>query len=66
MPLTVPLMDVMTLLGALVNLGGNGHYVHWGFIQISVANLAVILLMVLVFVLAIAIPFPKRKRGQGR
>ena len=59
-------MAVMVLLGALVNLGGNGHYIDWGFIQISVANLAVIVLMVLVFVLAIVLPFPRRKRGQGR
>lgn len=54
-----------SLLGALINLGGTGHYVHWGFIQISVANLAVILLMVVVFVLAIVLPFP-RHRGRGR
>jgi hypothetical protein len=53
------------LLAALVNLGGTGHYVHWGFIQISVANLVVILLMIVVFVLAVVLPFPKRKeRGE--
>ena len=52
---------VGVLLGALVNLNGSGHYVHWGFIQISVANLVVILLMVVVFVLAIVLPFPRRK-----
>jgi hypothetical protein len=45
------------LLGALVNLGGDGTYVHWGFIQISAGNLVVIGLMVLVFILAILIPF---------
>jgi hypothetical protein len=49
------------LLAALVNLGGNGRYVHWGFIQISVANLVVILLMIVVFVLAILVPFPRNK-----
>jgi len=54
------------LLGALINLNGNGHYIHWGFIQISVANLTVILLMILVFVLAILIPFPKRKEGDRK
>jgi hypothetical protein len=48
---------VSLLIGALVNLGGNGNYVHWGFIQLSVANLVVILLMIIVFVLAILIPF---------
>lgn len=48
------------LLAALVNLGGTGHYIHWGFIQLSVANLVLILLMVVVFVLAILLPFPRR------
>lgn len=50
------------VLAALINLGGTGHYVHWGFIQISVANLVVILLMVLVFVLALVLPFPRHGR----
>ncbi len=49
------------LLAALINLNGPGHYVHWGFVQISVANLVVILLMVAVFVLALLLPFPRRK-----
>ena len=56
-------MIVAALLGALVNLNGNGHYIHWGFIQISVANFVVILLMIVVFVLAILLPFPRRKGG---
>ena len=50
------------LLGALINLNGSGRYIHWGFIQISVANFVVIVLMIVVFVLAILLPFPKRKR----
>jgi hypothetical protein len=49
------------LLAALINLNGPGHYIHWGFIQISVANLVVILLMIAVFVLAVMLPFPRRK-----
>lgn len=52
---------MLTILGALINLNGSGHYVHWGFIQISVANLVIIALMVIVFVLAILLPFPRRK-----
>ena len=56
-------MVIGALLGALINLNGSGHYIHWGFIQISVANLIVIVLMVLVFVLAILLPFPRRKEG---
>jgi hypothetical protein len=57
-------MVLGALLGALVNLNGSGHYLQWGFIQISLANLVVIALMVIVFVLAILVPFPKRKGGR--
>ena len=53
----------MPCSGRLINLNGTGHYIHWGFIQISVANFVVIVLMVVVFVLAILLPFPKRKGG---
>ena len=56
-------MMLALLLGALVNLNGSGHYIHWGFIQLSVANFVVIVLMVVVFVLAIVLPFPRRKGG---
>jgi hypothetical protein len=45
-----------------VNLNHPGHYVHWGVIQISVANLVVIGLMIVIFVLAIVLPFPKGRR----
>ena len=44
---------------APVNLNHPGHYVHWGVIQISVANLVVIAIMVAVFVAALLLPFPK-------
>jgi hypothetical protein len=58
------LMNTVGLVvGALVNLGGNGRYVHWGFIQLSVANLVIILLMIVVFALAILIPFRRPGRG---
>jgi hypothetical protein len=56
-------MFIGPLLGALINLNGSGHYIHWGFIQMSVANFVVIVLMIVVFVLAVVLPFPKRKRG---
>ncbi|MER5449039.1 hypothetical protein ABT052_41215 [Streptomyces sp. NPDC002766] len=45
-------------LAAPVDLNGTGHYVHWGVIQLSVANLVVIGVMVAVFVLALLLPFP--------
>jgi hypothetical protein len=53
------------LFGGLINLNRPGHYVHWGFIQISVANLVVIGLMVVVFVAAILIPFRRHGRREG-
>jgi hypothetical protein len=39
-----------------------GYYLHWGIIQISVANLVVIGLMIVVFVLALFLPFPRGRR----
>ncbi len=56
-------MIVAALLGALVNLNGNGRYIHWGFFQISVAKFVIILLMIAVFIVAILLPFPRRKGG---
>jgi hypothetical protein len=48
-----------------------GKYIHWGVIQISVANLAIILVMILLFILALVVPFPTHddgdeQPGQGR
>jgi hypothetical protein len=48
---------------ALVNLSNTGHYLHWGFIQLSVANAVVIVLMVVVFIIAIVVPFHTGKRA---
>ena len=39
-------------------MNGTAHYLHWGFILISVANLIVIILMIAVFALAVLAPFP--------
>lgn len=50
------------VVGSLIDLNGPGHYIHWGFVQISLANLVVIVLMVLVFVAAILVPFHRRGR----
>ncbi|WNM29857.1 hypothetical protein RKE30_05315 [Streptomyces sp. Li-HN-5-11] len=49
-------------LASSVDLNGPGHYLHWGFIQLSVANLVVIGLMVVVFVAALLLPFPGGRR----
>jgi hypothetical protein len=56
-------MMVSAAIAAPVNLNHPGHYVDWGVIQISVANLVVIGLMVLLFVAALFLPFP---RGRGK
>jgi hypothetical protein len=48
-------------LAAAVNLNHPAHYIHWGWFQISVANLIVIVLMLVVFVLALFVPFPGRR-----
>lgn len=34
-------------------------FVHWGFVNLSVPNVIVILVMLIVFVLALVVPFPK-------
>jgi hypothetical protein len=47
---------------AAVDLNNPGHYLHWGVVQISVANLVVILVMIVLFVAALLLPFP----GTGR
>ncbi len=39
-------------------LNGPGHYLHWGVVQISLANLIVLLVMIAVFALALLLPFP--------
>ena len=47
----------------LIDLDGPGHYVLLGVVQISYANLTLVVLMVGLFVLALVLPFPGgRKR----
>ncbi|MDX6296618.1 MAG: hypothetical protein QOI51_475 [Nocardioidaceae bacterium] len=46
----------MTLASGL--LFGRTHFLHWGVIQISLANFLVIVLMLVTFVLALVLPFP--------
>ena len=36
------------------------YFLHWGVVQISLANFLVIVAMILLFVLALVIPFPAR------
>lgn len=39
-----------------------GVYLHWGVVQISLANLIVIGLMIAVFAIALFAPFPGRRK----
>jgi hypothetical protein len=50
------------LFAAIFPLNTLGHYIEWHIIQISVANLVVIILMVVTFIVALFAPFPGRKR----
>ncbi|MHB8329010.1 MAG: hypothetical protein ACYDD6_05200 [Acidimicrobiales bacterium] len=52
------------MLPALVDLNHPGHYLHWGFVQLSAANAIVIVIMVAVFVLAVLIPFHTSRRDR--
>lgn len=57
------MIEVVSTAPPAVDLNGPGHYLSWGFLQISVANATVIVLMVVVFVAALLLPFPRgRKR----
>ena len=44
-----------------------GRYVHWGVVQVSVTNLAIIVAMLVVFVAAILVPFrgSRHERADG-
>ena len=50
------------ILGALVNLDHPGHYISWGWFQMSYGNFAVVVTMVVTFLVALVAPFPGRKR----
>ncbi|WP_270887556.1 hypothetical protein [Pedococcus sp. 5OH_020] len=46
-----------------VRLGASPpHYLSWGVVQISVANLVVIGFIIVLFVAAILVPFPMSRR----
>ena len=49
-------------LAALIPLDHPGHYIHWHFLDVSVANLIVVILMVCTFIAALLLPFPGRSR----
>jgi hypothetical protein len=47
-----------------VGLDGTGKYLHWGVIQLSLANLVVVAIIVVLFVLAVLLPFPGRSSDE--
>lgn len=49
-------------IAALLPLNTLGHYIHWHWIDISVANFIVIVLMAVTFMVALFAPFPGRRR----
>ena len=51
------------LIGAA--LDNPAQYVGWGWLQISVPNLIVIIVMLVLFVLALVLPFPRDKHDGG-
>ena len=57
-------MTLPFMTASVVDLNHVGHYLHWGFIQLSVANAVVIGLMIVVFAAAIALPFRPGRRGR--
>ena len=54
-------------IAALLPLSTLGHYIHWHWIDISVANFIVVILMIVTFIAALLAPFPgrRRRRDQG-
>jgi hypothetical protein len=54
--------DLTKPLAGVVPMDPPGTFLHWGVIQISVANVIVIGLMIVVFVAALLLPFPGRKK----
>ena len=53
-------MPAPVVLGLLLN--GRPYVISWGWFQITLANLVVILLMIAVFALAVLAPFPRGKQ----
>ena len=55
-------LQALTDPTGLISMDVVGPYLHWGVVQISVANLIVILLMLVVFAVALLLPFPGSRR----
>jgi hypothetical protein len=54
-------LAAVLMISATGLLGGHAYFLHWGVIQISLANLVIIALMLVVFALALVVPFPRSR-----
>ncbi len=55
--MTEQIFHLSPVTASVVNLNTPDHYLHWGFILISVANFLVIVAMLVLFALALGVPF---------
>jgi hypothetical protein len=55
-------MGMSSAVLPMIDLNHPGHYLHLGVVQISVANLVVILIMIVIFIAALLLPFPRGRR----
>jgi hypothetical protein len=46
-------------------LSRRAYFLHWGVVQISLANFIIIVLMLVIFTLALVLPFPGGKAGES-
>jgi hypothetical protein len=53
---------IAALPAGLVPMDGQGTYVGWGWFNVSLGNLIIIVVMLAVFVLALVAPFPRGRR----
>jgi hypothetical protein len=58
-------INSLLAMAAIINLNHPAHVVHFWVIQITLANLLVIVLMIIVFALAILLPFPRHDTEGG-
>ena len=67
--MTTLFSHALPMKGASGPLSGRAYYLHWGVVQISLANFVIILVMLALFVAALLIPFPgskpERQRTEG-
>lgn len=63
---TTTIASLTTMLpGAHGVLSRRAYFLHWGVVQISLANFVIVAVMVVLFVLALVLPFPGGKAVQS-